>query len=178
MIISKTTEIKVNAANFKHYKQFYNPIKCNQIIEVKIDELTKTSVALIKIKCDNCGLEKEITYKNYTSYGYINGEYLCKKCKLEKNNLEKYGVKNVFQIEEVKEKIKKTNLDKYGVEFISQNKEIQNKIRETNLEKYGVEYFLQNKEVHDRIKETTLEKYGVENISSNKEIKEKKKRKQ
>jgi len=175
MIISKTTKIKVNAANFKHYKQFYDLIKCNQIIEVKINELTKTSNALVKLKCDNCDIEKEITYKNYTSYGYINGEYLCRKCKLENNNLEKYGVKNVFQIKEVKKKIKETNLEKYGVEFISKNKEIQNKIKETNLDKYGVEYFLQNKEVHNRIKETNFKKYGVENVSKLDLVKNKKK---
>ena len=174
MIISKTTEVKINAANFKHYKQFYDSIKCNQIIEVKINELTKTSIALIKLKCDNCEIKKEITFKNYTSYGYANGEYLCRKCKLEKNNLEKYGVKNVFQIKEVKEKIKETNLEKYGVENPSQSKDIQKKIKETNLEKYGVEYFLQSEDVHNRIKETNLEKYGVENVSQINSIKEKK----
>jgi hypothetical protein len=174
MIISKTTEVKINAANFKHYKQFYDPIKCNQVIKVKINELTNTSIALIKLKCDNCEIEKEITFKNYKSYGYNNGEYLCRKCKLEKNNLEKYGVKNVFQIKEVKEKIKETNLEKYGVENPSQSKDIQKKIKETNLEKYGVEYFLQSEDVHNRIKETNLEKYGVENVSQINSIKEKK----
>ena len=174
MIISKTTEIKVNAANFKHYKQFYDPIKCNQIIEVKINELTKTSVALIKLKCDNCDLEKEITFKNYTSYGYNNGEYLCRGCKLEKNNLEKYGVKNVFQVKEVKEKIKETNLEKYGVEFISQNVRIQNKIKETNLEKYGFEHHLKNTNILNKQKNTNISRYNTKNVSTLNNIKRKK----
>ena len=36
--------------------------------------------------------------------------------KRRKTCLKKYGVKNVFQSEEIKERIKKTNLEKYGFE--------------------------------------------------------------
>jgi hypothetical protein len=43
--------------------------------------------------------------KLYTSYGYENGEYYCKKCKTKKNNIEKYGVENVFQLNSIKDKI-------------------------------------------------------------------------
>ena len=40
-----------------------------------------------------------------------------------KNNMLKYGVENVFQLDKVKEKIKKTNLKKYGSEYFVQSKE-------------------------------------------------------
>lgn len=101
-----------------------------------IEGLGKWSKKEITVKCDDCGIEKSVKFKLYTSYGYSDGEYLCRKCKLKKNNLEKFGVENVFQLDGVKEKTKKTNLEKFGVEFISQSKEIQNKIKETNLEKF------------------------------------------
>ena len=140
-----------------------------------IEGLGKWSEKEITVKCDDCGIEKSLKFKLYTSYGYSDGEYLCRKCKLKKNNLEKFGVENVFQLDEVKEKTKKTNLEKFGVEFISQSKEIQNKIKETNLEKFGTEHHLQNSEILNKMKKTNIEKWGVENISQSSKVKERKK---
>ena len=139
-----------------------------------ISNLTKWSKKLISVKCDVCSTEKEIKYKLYTSYGYSDGEYLCRSCKLKKNNNDKWGVDNVFQLESVKEKSKKTNLEKWGVEFISKSKEIQSKIKENNLKKFGTEHHLQNKEILNKMKLTNLEKWGVENISQSPKTKEKK----
>jgi hypothetical protein len=87
--------------------------------------------------------------------------------------LEKYGVENSFQSQEVKEKIKKTNLEKYGVENSFQSQEVKEKIKKTNLEKYGVEHPLQSQEVREKFKVTCLEKYGVENSFQSQEVKEK-----
>lgn len=95
------------------------------------------------------------------------------KDKKEQKALDKYGVKNVFSSEEVKERIKKTNLRKYGCENVAQNKGIQNKIKKTNLEKYGAESPLQNEEIKELIKSLNLEKYGVLNPCLNPEIVEK-----
>lgn len=78
--------------------------------------------------------------------------------------MEKYGVENQFQREDVKEKIKADNLEKYGVEFNSQRNDMKKKIIETCLEKYGVEYPLQNEEIKEKVKKTCLERYGVEHV--------------
>jgi len=110
------------------------------------------------------------------------------KLALEKRNKtlkEKYGVTNVFQLDDVKNKIKETNLEKYGVENVGQNPEIQNKAKQTMVDRYGVTsmfakpevkekvkaslikrfgttHFTALEEVQNKIKETNLEKYGVE----------------
>lgn len=55
-------------------------------------------------------------------------------------------------------KIEKTNLEKYGVKIASCNKEIANKIR-TKLTTKSEE---ERKIIQEKIRQTNLEKYGVE----------------
>lgn len=141
-------------------------ITLNMILS-NVEGLGKWSKKEIEVQCDNCQLEKKMTYHLYTSYGYENGNYLCKKCKLKKNNLEKFGVENVFQLESVKEKTKKTNLVKFGVEYVSQSEELQEKIKKSKSQ-------LDNNLINEKRKLTNLEKWGVENVSQNDEIKNKK----
>jgi len=142
-----------------------------------VSHLGKYSRKKINLSCDKCSVEKTITYKSYTSYGYTNGDYLCRKCKLEKNNMEKYGVVNVFQLESVKQKSKETILDKYGVENVSQSSEIQLKVKNTMLERYNEYHHFKNKETYQKYVNNLMDKYGVENISQLDEIKEKKRKK-
>jgi hypothetical protein len=137
------------------------------MIKSDISGLGKWSKKLIDLICDDCGVEKSISYKLYTSYGYEEGEYYCRKCKLKRNNLEKWGVENVFQLEEVKEKIKKTNLEKWGVENPSQNPEVNKKIKESISK-------LDKEEVKRKRESTNLEKWGFENVSQSEKVKEKK----
>lgn len=56
---------------------------------------------------------------------------------LKSNNLKKYGVENVFQLDLVKQKSKDTCLLKYGVDNPNKSKSIREKIYATNLERYG-----------------------------------------
>ena len=51
---------------------------------------------------------------------------------------EKYGVSNVFQLEEIKEKSKQTCLKKYGEENYNKTIESKEKHKQTCLKKYGV----------------------------------------
>jgi hypothetical protein len=132
-----------------------------------LEGLGKWSKSLIKVKCDDCSIEKELKYKLYTSYGYSSGDWLCRKCKTKKNNLEKWGVENPFQLEEVKEKIKRTNLEKWGVENPSQNREINKKIKESISK-------LDKEEINNKRSKTVSIKYGVDNVSKLKEVKSKK----
>lgn len=137
------------------------------MIKTDIENLGKWSSVEIELVCDDCKVEKSIKYKLYTSYGYSNGEYFCRKCKTKKNNLLKYGVENVFQLKEVKEKSRKTNISKRGVEFISQDANIKEKIKKSisTLDKC---------EINKKRINTNNIKYGVDNISQLEEIKIKK----
>ena len=137
------------------------------MINSNIDVLGKWSKEIIDLVCDSCGVEKSIQYKLYTSYGYSNGDYFCRKCKMKKNNLEKWGVENPFQLESVKEKSRKTNLERFGVEFISQSTDIKKKIRKKISE-------LDKDSVNRKREVTNLEKWGVKNVSQSEEIKGKK----
>ena len=145
------------------------------MIKDNISNIGKYSKTKITAICDSCSKEKETTMKLYTSYGYKDGNYLCRSCKLKKNNQEKYGVDNIFQLDSIKEKSKKTIKEKYGVDNISQSKEIQDKIKSTNQGKYGTTHHLKNKEILDKQKKTNIERYGVDNVSKLDSIKEKKK---
>lgn len=71
---------------------------------------------------------------------------------------------------------KQTNLKKYGVTNVSQLQEVKDKKEQKSLERYGVENPAQSKEVYNRIKETCLKKYGVESTNSLPSKKEKIKR--
>ena len=137
------------------------------MLKSDISGIGKWSKTPIEVVCDECGVEKSIQYKLYTSYGYSNGDYFCRKCKMKKNNLEKWVVENPFQLESVKEKSRKTNLEKFGVEFISQSTDIKKKIRKKISE-------LDKDSVNRKREVTNLEKWGVKNVSQSEEIKGKK----
>jgi very-short-patch-repair endonuclease len=87
-------------------------------------------------------------------------------------NLEKYGVENPFQAEEVKEKMKQTNLKKYGVEHPMKSERIKEKMKQTNLKKYGG-IGASSKIIREKAKQTNLKKYGVEYAAQTNEFKEK-----
>lgn len=138
----------------------------NDEFEVKIKDLTKSSFALVDVKCDYCG-------KHYTKkwYRYANENLKteihkdccneCKKYKIQETAQLKYGVNTVFKLQSVKDKISNTNIKRYGVENPFASNEIKAKIVETNIKKYGVPSPLQNKEILQKISDTCLKKYGV-----------------
>jgi hypothetical protein len=95
------------------------------------------------------------------------------------SNLLKYGCKNVYAADEIKDVIKQTNIERYGVEHPSYSKELLKKKARNNYEKYGVESTLDLPGVRERAIEncwtdttrekrrnTNLEKYGHELASS------------
>jgi hypothetical protein len=140
-------------------------------------ELPKTinSECAINFIC-KCGKEDK---KNFRSINRYNGAF-CKSCvkidrmtKLIQTNMEKYGVKNISQLDTTKKKIEETNLKKYGKKHTLQVKEIRDKGIETNLKKYGKPCNLQVDEVKERIKQTNMIKYGVQHILQSEEFREK-----
>lgn len=94
---------------------------------------------------------------------------------VKKTNVEKYGVENVFQDGNVKEKIKQVVLKKYGVNHISQAKEIKDKIKQTNVKKFGFESHNSSPEVKNKKEKTHLLRHGVKNPNQAYEVKQKKK---
>jgi late competence protein required for DNA uptake (superfamily II DNA/RNA helicase) len=84
--------------------------------------MSKGSHYKIKCKCDSCGIEKEVIFKNYVKYDNPWGEYYCRKCSevKRKETLRKnFGVDYPIQNKKVLSKMKNTLIEKYGVDNIS-----------------------------------------------------------
>lgn len=71
--------------------------------------------------------------------------------KREKTCIEKYGVKNAFQSDQVQETYKKNLIEKYGVSNPFLSKEIKEKAINTIQDRYGNKVASQNKEVANKI---------------------------
>jgi len=192
MILSEKIDITISANNKKHYLQWFDDIKVGDKKQVSIEMIPTGSHKIITCKCDICGDEKNIPYRDYIKSLNNGNIFTCNKCKdfkVKKTNLEKYGAKNyynkekskrtclekygvenVFQNEGIKKRIKENNLEKYGVEYTSQTEHNKKKSKETCIEKYGVEHHLKNKDILDKQHQTNLERYGVEHTSQNKEV--------
>jgi hypothetical protein len=158
MLISEKINIKINTRNKKKYPKS----NIGDIIEINIKDLPKFSRIKIKVKCDICNKEVEIENYKYIKNIKNHNIFACsKKCankKRELTNLKKYGYKNTFQNEKVKNKCKKTKLKKYGDEYYVNT----DKAKKTKLEKYNNENYINL----EKMKKTKNEKYGDENYSS------------
>lgn len=122
MIITREITIKITESNFQYYENLGYDMSIGENILLPIELLSKGSHYKIKCKCDSCGIEKDVIYKNYIKYDNNWGEYKCRKCseKKRKETLQKnYGVDYPIQNKKVMTKMKKTLLKKYGVENIS-----------------------------------------------------------
>jgi len=176
MIIEEYIIIGIGYRNLNHFKKLGYDAKVGDDISVLSTHLSETSNIIIHAKCDICGEEIELKKTNYTKSLKSHNYYCCQKCtiiKVKKTFLEKYGVENVFQNEEIKDKIKEFNLEKYGVDNYTKTDEYKEKTLRTNLKKYGTEYTFQSDEVKEKIKKSILNKYGVEYISQSEKIKNK-----
>lgn len=201
-IISKTVKVSPRGKSIAHYKEKGYDAKYNQELEVKVEDLSICSTALVETTCDYCGRIRQPTkYVDYNAQTK-NGtkKCCCLDCiplKREEIFLEKYGYRTSFETPEIKEKIQATNRERYGsnspsgspevrekqkqtlmknygVDNPSLSKELQDKRKQTFIERFGVENPLLNPEIREKATQTILERYGVENVFYNKEIKDKK----
>ena len=83
---------------------------------------------------------------------------------------DKYGVNNIMQLEEKKNKLRNTLLDRYGNYYPLERAK---RIRETIISKYGSEGILNNPEAKEKYKQTCLAKYGVEHPTQSNIVKDK-----
>lgn len=158
-----------------------------------IKNLSMQEIA-IKLKCNRKFISKELSRYNIKKdkekiqsqmnenrkkkcikkYGVENISQLDEiKEKKELASLQKYGTKNVLTSTEIRQKVKKTLLAKYGVDNPFKSKEIKEKAKKTNFKKYGVFFPSQNEIVKEKIKNTNMKKYGVSCVLCSNEIKEK-----
>lgn len=155
MIISDSVDVKCSSSNKKTYEDKGYIRNDNGYFNINICDLSIGSKVKIKVKCDNCGILKEVIYKNYIKQTSNNKDkYYCSKCKYIK--------------------IKQTHLDKYGVDSLFKLTEFQNKIDNIMIEKYGVKDALSNKDILNKMVHSVKEKYNVDNISQLQKIKDKK----
>jgi hypothetical protein len=115
-------------------------------------------------KCAICGKETKFNDSlfKYEDCCSIECRYKLRNRHLQENLQKRYGVKNVFQVDTVKEKIQNTSLERYNVKNPGWNDSARKQRISTNIEKYGCEYTTQADEVKAKSKETCLKKYGVE----------------
>ena len=119
MILTREIEIKINESNYQYYDDLGYDVAIGEIIKIPIELMSKGSHYKIKCKCDGCGIEKEVIFKNYIKYDNNFGEYYCRKCSESKR----------------KETLRKN----FGVDYPIQNKKVLSKMKNTLIEKYGVD---------------------------------------
>lgn len=149
MRIEKLEELKHFENTFlrKNYAIYICP-KCNKEKKSKMMTLVQKNELL----CHECSIKKSVIEK----YG-SREEYYKKSAETFKNTcLKKYGVENVFQLENIKEKIK-NKIETNDPGYKNRNK----KLRETCLERYGVENGgWCSKQSLEKIMKTKKERYG------------------
>jgi len=84
-----------------------------------------------------------------------------RKLAAEKTNMERYGVKNPFQMSDHLQKTNATIRERYGVDSLWEIPGHADRISETSMKNYGVLHPKKSKIVNDKAKATNLEKYGT-----------------
>jgi len=176
MIITDKIKIKVSKKNIKHLISKLYDVKLKDIVEIKTEDLNPGSHIKIKVKCDICDKEKELSFQKYIKNIKNDNFYACSsKCaqeKVKKTSIKNFGKEYYMQTEEYQKRVKETDAKIYGCHH-TQNKSVKDKIKKTNLKLYGVENVFSSELIKNKIKKTNITKYGVENPSYSKEIKEK-----
>ena len=177
-IVSKTVKVIPRGTAIRHYREKGYDAKHGVELEVKVEDLSRCSTALVDTTCDYCGEPRQpIKYVDYNAQTKDGTQKCCcLKCAPLKRNevmLERYGHEYAFQVPEIKKRIQETNMERYGSISPSGNAEVREKQKKTLMEHYGVDNPSKSKEIQDRMKQTFKEKYDVENPMLNLKIKEK-----
>lgn len=145
----------------------YKFTKIGDEVLINVSHLTSGSTAIIEIECDICKSIYSKEYRTYLHQKKNTVSELdscnnsnCMKKKIEDSSLIKYGVKHHITSDVVQEKVLATVNERYGVINVFELDETKKKIEDTNMEKYGVKHYTQTKEHQERVKKTSLEKYG------------------
>jgi len=115
MILTREILIKINESNYSYYEELGYDVSIGETIEIPIEFLSTGSHYKIECKCDGCGVQKDVIFKNYIKYGNRWGEYFCRKCSENKRKatlIQNFGVEYPIQNSEIRKKIKKTTIQK------------------------------------------------------------------
>lgn len=164
--------MNVVGRNLKYLKSLGYNVNVGDNIEIDVNHLKKNSKVKIRVKCDICGKEKELSnyaYNKNLKYNIYCCSIKCSQEKIEQTNKIKYNCKRPIQNKDIRNKLENTNKIKYNNKIASKSDEVKLKIKdkvnkfiEENKEKHN--YYV-NKSVKKR-KENTLEKYKKLNIIS------------
>ena len=173
MIITEKILIKVNN-KVNYYRDKGYICKRGDLVYIDIKDVSIGSHIKILVKCDICGLEKELQYKKYNENIQRGGYYSCsEKCCINKRKNtcnEKYGVDNYTKTDEYVIISKETNMRKYGVDSYTKTDEFKNRTEKIMIDRYGG-YTLQVPILKEKVLKTNLKRYNVENPFQNEEIK-------
>ena len=132
--------------------------------------------------CKECGEKTRLVGAKYNIFcsnkcanSYNNLRYLNtpeRREKTKKKLLENFGVENVFQLEEVKNKCKEQHVKNLGVDHPSKSPKIKKQKELTCLKNHGVKAGFADEE---KRKKTKKERYGDENYNNRKKEKQTKK---
>lgn len=134
-----------------------SPIFINSFNEFNEKSLIYMKHQKYKFLCPYC--KKEII-KNSSSIKN-NQELICWSCNNKKSLKEKYGVENISQLKEIKEKKKETTRKHFGVDYPMQSKDVMKKSQETNMIKYGGKCPNCDEKIKEKRKELNIKKYGT-----------------
>jgi hypothetical protein len=176
MILTEKVEITINSSNKKYFNSIgYENLKNKDKLIVPVNKLNKGSHAIVKVKCDICGHEKELCYRFYLKNSNNQNLYCCsEKCsrtKAKNTSVNKYGVEHFLN----SDKFKATCLERYGSENPSQVKEFKEKRKNTMIERHNVEYYVLSENFPDKSEKTSLKNYGTPHPMMSIEMKERKK---
>lgn len=119
MILTREINIKITEANLSYYEDLGYDVSIGEFVTIPIELMSKGSHFKILCKCDGCGIEKDVIFKNYVKYDNNWGDYFCRKCSEAKR--------------------KQTLRNNFGVDYPIQNKKLMNKMKKTLISKYGVD---------------------------------------
>jgi hypothetical protein len=138
MILTKSINLKVNIYNIEYFPNN----KIGDYLEIMPLDLPIGSGKIIEVECDYCGKKKSIQYRKYIkNTKNLDVSYSCSnRCSVVKSKqtcMDKYGVDNVFKLDEKKDKFRKTCEEKYGCDNPLKNTEVSKKMVATK-EKSGI----------------------------------------
>ena len=168
LIVPQTVKVRTGGKTCKHYREKgYEFEKCGDFIEVNVLDLPKSSREMVKVVCDICGKEREMWYRTVVECNEEDklitcGDKICRYKKVEDTCKKRYNVKNVFQLQETKDKIVETNRKNHGVDWYTQTEEYKDKSKKTCQLHYGVDNPAQAQEVKDAMKDTCRSRYGCD----------------
>ena len=110
LVPNQLVEVRIGVKTLKHYRELGYDVKCFDTILVPPEHLTDGSHAMVDVVCDVCKKNMQKEYREYLKRHTYDID-CCEECyakKIKLACLDKYGVENVFQLDEVKQKTRNT----------------------------------------------------------------------